>query len=39
MTIVRGCKGIPNTELNKLAGQINSLADKWSSWVSKPDKK
>ena len=25
-------RGIPNKELAKLTGQINSLADKWSSW-------
>ncbi|MGN1003055.1 MAG: MBL fold metallo-hydrolase RNA specificity domain-containing protein [Oscillospiraceae bacterium] len=35
MAIVRACKGIPNKELSKLAGQINSLADKWSSWAGR----
>ena len=32
MTVIRGCKGIPNKELSRFTGQINSLADKWSSW-------
>ena len=32
LAIIRGCRGIPNKELGKFAGQINSLADKWSSW-------
>ena len=32
MEVVRGCRGIPNKELSKFTGQINSLADKWSSW-------
>ncbi len=30
--IIRSCKGIPNKELSKFTGQVNSLADKWSSW-------
>ena len=30
MGVIRGCKGIPNKELSKFTGQINSLADKWS---------
>ncbi len=30
MAVVRACRGMPNKELGKFAGQINSLADKWS---------
>ena len=33
--IARACKEIPNKEISKFAGQINSLADKWSSWAKK----
>ncbi len=33
MEIIRACRGIPNKELGKFAGQINSLAEKWSSWA------
>jgi len=32
MRVIRGCKGIPNKELSRFTGQVNSLADKWSSW-------
>ena len=35
MTVIRGCKGIPNKELSKFTGQVNSLADKWSSWAGR----
>ena len=31
--IARACKEIPNKEIGKFAGQINSLADKWSTWT------
>lgn len=34
-SVARSCKGIPNKEISRFAGQINSLADKWSSWVKK----
>ncbi len=30
--VARKCRGIPNKELSKFTGQINSLADKWRSW-------
>ena len=33
--IAKGCKEIPNKELTKLTGQINSLADKWAGWAKK----
>jgi metallo-beta-lactamase family protein len=33
--IARACKGIPNKEISRFAGQINSLADKWSTWTKK----
>ena len=35
MAIIQSCRGIPNKELGKFAGQINSLADKWSSWANR----
>lgn len=35
LSVVRGCRGIPNKELSKFAGQISSLADKWRSWATK----
>ena len=30
--MARSCREIPNKELVKFTGQINSLADKWSGW-------
>ena len=33
--IARACKEIPNKEISRFTGQINSLADKWSSWAGK----
>ena len=33
--VARGCREIPNKEIAKFTGQINSLADKWSSWMKK----
>ncbi len=33
--LAQSCRGIPNKELSKFTGQINSLIDKWSSWASK----
>ncbi|MBQ3496791.1 MAG: MBL fold metallo-hydrolase [Oscillospiraceae bacterium] len=33
MDIARGCRGIPNKELSRFAGQILSLASKWEGWV------
>ncbi len=35
MTLIRACRDIPNKEKGKFAGQVNSLADKWSSWATK----
>ena len=35
LTVIRGCRGIPNKELSKFTGQVNSLADKWSAWTNK----
>ena len=35
MSVIRGCKGIPNKELSRFTGQVNSLADKWSSWSTR----
>ncbi len=35
LAVARSCKSIPNKEISKFAGQVNSLADKWSSWVKK----
>lgn len=32
MKIVQNSKSIPNKELSKFAGQINSLADRWKNW-------
>ncbi|MBR2716726.1 MAG: MBL fold metallo-hydrolase [Oscillospiraceae bacterium] len=32
LSVIRGCRGIPNKELGKFAGQVNSLAEKWGSW-------
>jgi len=34
-SIARSCRSIPNKEISKFTGQVNSLADKWSSWVKK----
>ena len=33
--IVAACRAIPNKELARFAGQINSLADKWQKWAKK----
>jgi len=33
--VARACRGIPNKEIARFTGQINSLADKWSSWTKK----
>lgn len=38
MTVIRGCRGIPNKEIARFTGQVNSLADKWSSWSGKKNK-
>lgn len=35
MGVIRACKGIPNKELSRFTGQVNSLADKWSSWAKR----
>ena len=37
MSVIRGCRGIPNKELSKFTGQVNSLADKWSSWANRSE--
>ena len=39
MRIARACRGIPNKELAKFTGQINSLADKWAHWEAPPEKR
>ena len=33
--VAKACRGIPNKELAKFAGEIRSLAAKWESWVKK----
>ena len=33
--LARSLRGIPNKELSKLTGQINSLTDKWRSWAER----
>ncbi len=33
--MARACKDIPNKELSRFTGQINALADKWSSWANR----
>ena len=31
--VIKACKGIPNKELAKFAGEIRSLAAKWENWA------
>ena len=33
--LARSCREIPNKEIGKLTGQINSLVDKWITWSKK----
>ena len=33
--LARACREIPNKEIAKFTGQINSLADKWAGWSQK----
>ena len=33
--LVESCRGIPNKELARFTGQINSLCDKWQKWAKK----
>ena len=33
--VAQACRDIPNKEIDKFAGQINSLADKWATWAKK----
>ena len=33
--VAGACRGIPNKEIARFTGQINSLADKWSTWTKK----
>ena len=33
--VVAACRSIPNKELARFTGQINSLADKWQKWAKK----
>ncbi len=33
--LARSCREIPNREITRFTGQINSLADKWSGWGKK----
>lgn len=35
MALIHACKGIPNKELIRFAGQINALTSKWQSWATK----
>ena len=35
MKIIAACRSIPNKELARFTGQINSLADKWQKWEKK----
>lgn len=38
MAVARACKGLPNKEIAKFTGQVNSLADKWASAAPEPEK-
>ena len=33
--LIAACRAIPNKELARFTGQINSLADKWQKWAKK----
>jgi len=33
--IIASCRSIPNKELARFTGQINSLADKWQKWMKR----
>ena len=33
--VAKACRGIPNKELAKFAGEIRSLAAKWEGWIKK----
>jgi metallo-beta-lactamase family protein len=33
--IIAACRSIPNKELARFTGQLNSLADKWQKWAKK----
>ena len=33
MAVIHACRDIPNKEKSRFAGQVNSLAEKWSSWT------
>ncbi len=33
--LARACREIPNKEIGKFTGQINSLVDKWSGWAKR----
>ncbi len=33
--IIAACRSIPNKELARFTGQVNSLADKWQKWAKK----
>ena len=35
MKIIEACRAIPNKELARFTGQLNSLADKWQKWGKK----
>ncbi len=39
LAVARASRGLPNKELAKFTGQINSLADKWSGLVPQGEKK
>ena len=34
----RACKGIPNKEIARFTGQVNSLTEKWSTWAQRKAK-
>lgn len=38
MKIARACSAIPNKEIGRFTGQVNSLADKWAAWSKKDEK-
>ena len=35
LRVAQSCRGIPNKEIARFTGQVNSLADKWSGWLKK----
>ena len=35
LDVAKACKGIPNKELGKFAGEVRSLASKWQNWANR----